>query len=146
MPTYRLYLKGYSNNELFRIKLLERPLRTGTKIFVEIFFLDAVSYMTDTTYDNVICIRSGIVGNNDFDTRVDGSSHILGKVFHKANSYVQYNDPCLCDLASGREIFNLNCLHSTIDVQITYESGLMVGLQNTPLWSLDLLIIEGNEE
>ena len=150
MKNFRIHLESNKNKETFRIKLLERPLRAGSKIFVEGFNVKNSIFAQPST-DVVICIRSSILGQNDYDSRTEGSSRLLGKVVQSYDStpFVYYSDPCLCDMNSGRDIMDLNCLHGNIDIQLTRDDTAYTAiplLDNGNNWALDLLIIESDFE
>ena len=139
--TYRIHLAGTSNSETFRIKLLERALSDNTKVFVENFSITE-NHLVST--EGIICIRSSNLQDaNDYDTRTERPSKVLAKFpINVVNNMVSFSDPCLCTYDAGIRINDLSVLHGSIDITLTRENGDLIGLQNIPTWSLDLLFIE----
>ena len=139
--SYRIHLAGVSNNETFRIKLLERPLNENTKVFVEGFYITSNNLVST---EGIICIRSSnLQDTNDYDTRTERPSRVLLKFpINVVNNMVSFSDPCLCTYGGGIKINDLSVLHGSIDIALTRENGDLIGLNNGSLWSLDLLFIE----
>ena len=141
METYRVKLSGVSNNEMFRIKLLERPLNAGTRVFVEGFYIEEAFLVAAT---GVMCVRSQTLQDTrDYDTRTERPSRVIAKFgINPVNGLVSYADPCLCSEEAGIRVNDLGCLHGNIDVSLTRENGELLGLINGSSWSLDLLFLE----
>lgn len=145
--TYRVHLSLLSASQIFNVILLDRSMHSGSKVWIEGFYCP--SSAINGVNDGVICIRSSALQDtSDYDSRTASPSRIIAKFPRLvSSSFIYYVDSCLCDMNAGYTISNLNCLHGTIDIQLTNDLGeaLTVNLSAGTTIQIDLLIVEPSD-